>query len=248
MIYDWYNQDGPNHFNTQFRNQTKFWSSTDSEPAFNKHIADPEAKKQLTEIGWNSRTAITYTYNNHGFRAEAFDNRSCGLALGCSFTEGVGLPVEHTWPSVLSKLTSLHFWNLGVSGQSGDTVFRLLDYYLPKFNPKAVCVLMPASTRFEYCNMHGKYDGNLAHNLDIAHSLFFKEWFSQDENSMIKARKNLLAIERLCDVAGVPLIVKNSSEITTYFYQYDSARDLSHPGTISNRMIAEEMCAQMKSR
>ena len=249
MIYEWYYQPGPDHCNTSYNNQTNYWSmtGTDTERAYYKHISNPETQKQLIELGYTDPKAITYTYNNHGFRAEPFDDRECGLALGCSFTEGVGLHIDTVWPTVLSKLSGLHFWNLGVGGQSGDTVFRLLDYYLPKFNPKVVCILMPPPNRFEYCNQYGRYNGNLANNLDVVtHSSFFKEWFLRDENSAIKARKNLLAIERLCDVSGIPLIVKDSNEIVTYRHTYDSARDLSHPGVIANYKIAEEMHSLMK--
>ena len=77
-------------------------------------------------------------------RDEEFDDRPAGIALGCSYTEGVGVPEHTTWGNGLGRMLGMHMWNLGVGGGSLDTVFRVLEYWLPKLTPKFVAICIPS--------------------------------------------------------------------------------------------------------
>jgi hypothetical protein len=234
-IYSWYNNliDVPNHHGTKNRNQILLWAGTDQQDLFNKNLHDIEKRKYLEKNNWLE--PITYSYNNHGFRAEAFDNRPTGLALGCSFTEGVGLRIEQTWPHLLSKKLNINIWNLGIGGSAFDTVFRVLDYYLLKFNPKFVCILMPPINRFEYCKMYQQYQVVRATS-KIEHSTFSKEWLTQEINGIINRRKNTLSVRQLCYEAKIPLFIEDS--IIGFECEHrDFARDLQHYGINSQNYI-----------
>lgn len=237
-IYPWYDNtsDAPRHYHTRDSNQTLFWSGTDQQDLFNKNLQDQEKRKYLENNNWLD--SITYSFNKHGFRAEVFDDRPAGLALGCSFTEGVGLKIHQVWPSVLSNMLNMHVWNLGIGGAAFDTVFRILDYYLPKFNPKFICILMPPPNRMEYCDIHNNYCIIQAHS-NINHAQFAKEWFTQEINSIQNRKKNILACQQLCDQAGIPLFTHDS------IYEYpldirDRARDLMHYGPKVQNLIAHK--------
>jgi len=124
---------GPSHVDWT-TTPISYWSGSDSEQTYHGHLKNPGHRKLLEKYEWID-THIEYRANRQSFRADEFDNRPCGLSLGCSFTRGIGLHENQVWPSVLSTLSGLHFWNLGVGGGAMDTCTRLLDYYISKLRP-----------------------------------------------------------------------------------------------------------------
>ena len=236
-VYPWYNNstDLPNHSYMLKKNQTLLWHGTDTSDLFYNNLQNVDKNKMLIESGFTD--PITYSFNNCGFRADAFDNRPAGLAFGCSFTEGTGLRLEQTWPFLLANMADTHVWNLGISGAALDTVFRLLDYYLLKFNPKFVCVLTPPHNRFEYCDLNVCYP--VIQPGASIHSSFDKEWLTQEINAIHNKRKNLLAIQQVCQENNIPVFFEDC-EIG---YDFDKigincARDLQHYGAKSHQYIA----------
>jgi lysophospholipase L1-like esterase len=242
-IWKFQNDPGTHHGNFFHRNKTVAWSGTDKEDLFQKNCSVPETFQQLTELGWTDPNIISYKYNNYGFRTPEFDDRPSALALGCSFTEGVGLGIDQVWPSVLSKLCNLHFWNLGVGGSAFDTVFRLLDYYLLKLNVKFVCILAPPSVRFEYCDVNGNFISISPANSHLQPE-YSKIWLTQDINSDINAKKNKLAIQQCCANANIPLFF---IDLLSDQYCDGLARDLMHPGVQANQLLAKNLYNQIVS-
>ena len=113
--------------------------------------------KSLKTYDWND---IIYEFNSDGFRSDEFDNNEKGLKIlyvGCSFTQGVGLPHKHIWSSFLNKMISnkyniaLQQYNIGFGGASLDTICRLLYFLIKvrKFKPDLVLGLMPHYNRVE---------------------------------------------------------------------------------------------------
>jgi hypothetical protein len=162
---------------------------------------------------------------------------SAELLLVVSFTEGVGLNAEQTWPYFLSQLTNLHVWNLGVGSSSIDTVFRLLDYWTTKLNPEFVVVCEPPAIRFELIlpdripvmTINSMYQNND----------FVKQWMVNEENHTINNKKNKLAIQQICHQRQIPLIF-----LTTLCFGADldvdqKARDLIHPGENAMYKLAQ---------
>lgn len=228
---------GVRHHNYIFRNQTLFWSGSDSRDRFDENCKNPEKLQVLTRLGWLSPECITYTYNSHGFRDDEFDNRSCGIAIGCSFTEGVGIPQQTVWPRVLGKLSNTYVWNLGVGGSSLDTCFRLLDHWLPILKPRFVVLCLPPLNRVEVFDYHNPVS-ILPNQQNNGHlNTYYKVWATNDANATVTKRKNLLAMQQLCDQVQIPFCYLDSSAMKKQPW----ARDLAHFGVESNAEFAEQI-------
>ena len=223
----WYTERGPWHKNINFANTTNAFQGTDSEGEFKKNCNTAHTRSLLEHYKWIDAT-ISYNYNYQGFRSEEFDDRPCGLAFGCSFTEGIGLPLEAAWPSLLSEKLNLKVWNLGQGGAALDTIFRLLDHYVDVFNPKFVAVCKPPQSRYEYFDRFGEYRIVIPSTLDLErYKDFAKEWFGNPPNSEHNTRRNILAMKHRCHERGVPLFVFDSQTQIKFDM---AARDLQHPG------------------
>ncbi len=92
-------------------------------------------------------TDITYTWNQHGFRSDEFveDGRDSILVVGDSWTIGMGVPVEHSWPNLLRDKIDPNFkiYNLSMAAASNDYIVRALYKTIDILKPKAVFVLWP---------------------------------------------------------------------------------------------------------
>jgi hypothetical protein len=236
----------PFQYNYDKRSSTVFWSGCDHQHHYQSNLRDPKRYKELKDLGWVD-TVIEYTYNSHGFRCEEFDSRPSVLALGCSFTEGTGLPIEQTWPFYLSQMLGLHVWNLGSGGASIDTVFRMLDYYIKRLNVQHVFLLIPPGGRFEFQDSQNGFPIIQACNLG-AHVSFAKEWLTQTNNSTYNLRKTMLAIQQLCKNHKKPLFAHNCNQTELLDLKlnkmkifYDMARDLMHRGPYYQQWVAETM-------
>ena len=241
----WYQDVGPWHNNHRYRGQGLLrWAGMDTKELFLENTRDPHKRQKLGELGWLDLDAITYRLNHQGFRCDEFDERPAGLALGCSHTMGIGIPEEHTWPCHLSQLLGVHVWNLGVGGSGLDSNFRLLDHYLPILRPKFVVHAMPHVARVEYYGF-GEFKTIIAHGLSGKFPFrdFFLEYFFNDVNSDINARKNLLAIKYLCGRAEIPYYLV---DVTESMIRDGAARDLAHAGSTSQKKFAEIVLDLMK--
>lgn len=224
------------HHNYDERSKVLNWNGTDTRELFQKNYADPGQKEKLESLGWLEPNCISYKFNSFGFRDEEFDSRPCGIAIGCSHTQGVGLPESAAWPRVLSNLVGTHIWNLGVGGSSIDTAFRLLDRWLPILMPKFVVLCIPPESRIEVFDYHNP--ATLLPNYQPKHlAPFYKVWASSNANPTLLKRKNLLAMQYLCDQAKVPFLQLDHTVLPPGGY----ARDLMHYGVNSHCEFAKQM-------
>ena len=240
----WYNFSGPTHFNIGRAGHTRLWSGMDGEEYFIKNCQDPYKKHKLKSLGFLEPGCITYVFNHQGFRCDEFDDRPAGIALGCSFTEGVGIPVKDTWPMVLSGLLGQHIWNLGVGGGAMDTCFRMLDHYIDVLNPKFVVLCQPPAQRFEYFDRYNKSRVLIANHLDTeVYKEFGEEWMANDINTETNSRRNLLAMQFRCQEKNIPFFAfPNHPDL-----RKDSCgRDLAHPGVESNHLFAHKIHKKIK--
>jgi hypothetical protein len=226
----------PFHYNFPYAGTTQLWSGVDSEASF----YNPQNQSRLQQLGWIDKP-VSYTYNAQGFRSSEFDDRPCGLAFGCSFTEGTGVPVEAAWPSQLSQLLNLHVWNFGVGGAAVDTVFRLMDHYLDQFSPNFVTLLIPPKGRVEILSdQHYKvcFRNRADHN--APYESYSRAFFSQESNLILHVKRNLLAMQQLCQDRNIPFYWLDSNDYITAGGQ-DLARDLDHPGPAVLEQVARAM-------
>lgn len=116
-------------------------------------------------------------FNSLGFRSPELDTLSNNykvLALGDSFTEGIGSPIDSTWPHQLSKRISLElnrevsYFNGGLSGSEPFKNLYILEQLISKgYRPNLVVVLINSSDLMDYYihgdekrfqeNFNGKY-------------------------------------------------------------------------------------------
>jgi hypothetical protein len=202
-------------------------------------------KEYIQSKGWDQPGAITYKYNSDAFRSEEFDPAADNLvALGCSFTMGVGLPIQSVWPSLLGHALNLQVCNLGWGGFPADSCFRVAEYWIPYLNPKLVVFLVPPKARFEIIvdettgNTVRLMAGTVEHHPDL--NGFIKHWFGQDENSRLNSKKNQLAVEAICHQLGIPILCYESDQEMCGKKRLDVARD-RHAGPDTHKKFTEKI-------
>lgn len=237
-------QDPPIHNNTLKRNQCFYWNGIDSVDLFGKNIVDPKIKNYFESNDWGQEKSIIYSYNSHGYRCEEFNGTHGFLAIGCSFTEGVGLKVEQSWPYILSNMLDESVWNLGVSGASPDTCLRILEYYIRHLSVRGVFIQYPSKERLELKVI----DKWLVSSPTSAENAAYKNWISAAENIEFNLIRNIFAIRYVCKNYNVPLVELHQEQALAMIS--DRARDINtvskgHPGPSSNKNFAEYFYKQL---
>ncbi len=152
MILNFLNKD------SEYSPYTQEWERR----AFQNIVFDTCAPHILNRYNQDSEYAMPLVYNyeinSAGFRGKEFTYSPHIIALGCSHTFGVGLPIEFTWPNVVSRLTGIDdVVNLGRSGSSIAYQVRCLINYIRIYGqPKIVLATFPNLTRYEYCDDRGR--------------------------------------------------------------------------------------------
>lgn len=238
----------PWHPGVRYKSTTQYWMPSDSQETFQTNSKDPAKYQILVNRGWDSPTAIPYVINKHGFRCDEFENNVENIVtLGCSFTLGIGLPVETVWPSIVGQALNLKLYNLAWGGNSADTCFRLASYWLLKLKPSVVCMLTPPPNRIEIIDNDNQESPAMTvlPRVNYAQPLFdifLKTWFLNDENSRLNNLKNQLAIKQLCDELGIKFIVFTALDDFKYDHtKIDTvARDFMHAGPEVHNELAKK--------
>ena len=225
--------------------KTVNWLGTDSKYNADCNWQNPETKQQMILNGWDHNTVIEYKFNQNCFRTDEFDNSSRIMILGCSFTIGVGLHLNQTWPERFSKLTGNLIWNLATGSASMDTCYRVLKHYLPYLNVNTVIMCDPGNNgndRFElWTNHNGAESVITVLNPDQDNGQYCKDWFSSDKNATIQYEKNLDAMQNVCTKSGVRFMHFHRYDASKKYYNHvpDKSRCLKHLGPNSHDIIAQ---------
>jgi len=99
------------------------WLLNDNEALYN---AKPDSRYGPKDI--------VYQFNSLGYRTDEFDQRRDVNVIvgGCSFTVGIGLPLEQTYPFILRELlqtelgTSVQVWNMAAAAWGDDGIARIM--------------------------------------------------------------------------------------------------------------------------
>lgn len=224
------------------KNKTTDWFPTDTNERLQESMQRHKSKEYIQNKGWNQPGAITYKFNSNGFRSAEFDPAADNLvALGCSFTMGVGLPIQSVWPSLLGHALNLQVCNFGWGGFSADACFRMAEYWIPYLNPKLVVFLVPDRDRLEIIadNPIRLMLGNFEDHPHL--NGFIKHWFGHDENSRLNNKKNQLAVESICHQLGIPVLCYKAPLEMCGPAQLDVARDLRHAGPDTHKKFTEKI-------
>ena len=239
-------ENPPWHPGVEFANTVSDFMPTDTKESFEKLCQVPEYREYFRQQGWLEPGAITYKINSYGFRCDEFDDRDCMLALGCSFTIGIGLPVESIWPQIVGRQLGLVPYTMAWGGTSADTCFRLAEYWIPKLMPKAVFMLTPPPSRFELIRASGVPVENYmpqseSHSASEVDS-FLKHWHTMDENSRLNQKKNKLAIRAMCAEHSIPCFMYDAFDhMASSREEIGYARDRMHGGPGGHQRLAERM-------
>lgn len=109
-----------------------------------KHCLDPAHFRAYPD-------QIVYQFNELGFRdcsTSHYQGKEI-LAIGDSFTLGLGVNAEQTWTSVLSKILDYPVRNFSLNGASNDWMTRKAHQLLKCFAPRAIVVHYSFSHRRE---------------------------------------------------------------------------------------------------
>jgi hypothetical protein len=225
------------------------WMPTDTEESFNRMMQDPVHQEYFAQQGWLEPSAINYQINSQGFRCDEFEpEQPCLVALGCSFTLGIGLPLECIWPTLLGDKLNLKVYNLAWGGSSADTCYRLARYWIPQLKPRVVAMLVPPRNRIELL-LDQENDLPAEVFLPNSKSMYFngndtflKHWWINDENCLINSEKNTLAVHQLSSQHGAKFVsLLADEEMSKSREEVGYARDYMHAGPIGHQLVVEKM-------
>lgn len=197
-------------------NKVEQWNGPDCEETFKKVSINP---KFITY----GKSDFFYRRNSHGFRSENFNNEDDVKVLyaGCSLTEGVGLPLEHTWSHFVNAAIGkdlgkkLSMYNIGYGGFSIDAIVRFTYLTIKNniFKPDIVLLLLPSISRNEivYRNQHNQMQ---TYNFISTFSDMDEPQIKVIHDNQIKAFlathrlhetfRNLLFLKEFLDNRGIP--------------------------------------------
>ncbi len=184
---------------------------------------------------------ITYKFNAQGFRCDYdMDNglrhMNVNMFLGCSNTLGIGVNLEETWCYHVnaSFKGTRTMCNIAQAGGAAETCYRLAQHWIPIIKPQAVYMLSPPATRREF------WMSDTDVEIIGPRSTIPKHMVSEREIQINRSRV-VDAIENICH--------KHNASFTYVYMRHlfdawgkqfpDLARDGSHPGPETHRIIAE---------
>lgn len=201
---------------------------------------------------------ISYKFNSNGFRSDEFDIESSKriLFMGCSFTFGVGLPLEHTWPHILLTLIknntgyNIPFWNLGAGGCGLDLQTRMYYHYGLKLKPQLVFAYFPDYRRELYVNDEVVLSLFLPSGKNNFNSL---PYMADQRIIKYETEKNLCFLDLMLKTNNTTMIYNTWAKNRFPIYEkiqllhnvnmdFDNkARDKSHSGHVANINFAKEI-------
>lgn len=252
-------------FREKFANKTLQWFQSDIEDRY----------KLENRFGPNlyGPESFDYKFNSHGFRCDEFDLYSelPVVFLGCSLTEGEGLPVEKTWAYLtiekIRKATGkeIPYWNLATSGGGLDTNAGILANYIDQLRPRYIFYLRPSWWRRAVFTQKREIL-NWVPNFSEQHSSnmprHFSETFVHEHYALQQADRSLTIIDLLAEKYKTKVFhhawdrhpateetiqtsisrLKNFQQLkAAWTKNVDLARDSAHPGPATQQMVADQI-------
>jgi hypothetical protein len=230
----------PNYGNA-YSNKTSYWMSYDAEELYHYNLK--HRRIDMIRHGWLDYPLFTYQFNSFGFRCREFTTEPSIMFLGCSYTVGIGLPIETIWPELISAQLKMQCANLGIAGSSCDTAFRLCHGYIDKIKPKIVVLMNPPAIRMEHI-LDSPRNLGINHCPDKESEIMYKLWASDENNDFFNREKNVLGIQMMCHTRGIKFVYVESAALGTTCLSTSLARDLSHAGIESNQLFANQIINQ----
>jgi hypothetical protein len=235
----------PWHFGMRYAGKTLDWLPTDTRESYERMVQNPAHREYFAQKGWDQPGAITYRINSNGFRCKEFDeNVPSIVALGCSYSIGIGLPLESIWPTLVGNVLGLEVWNLSWAGTSADTCFMQAQYWIPKLKPKLVVMAAPPKHRVDIITEnpslpHETYMPGMVNTItDNA----IKQWLTNDRNADLNNARNKLAVKGLCAELKIECLTYDAHDFFARSREeVEYARDYMHAGPLGHKMFSERI-------
>lgn len=232
-------------------NKTFKWMTADTEENYKKIV-------RLMEVPYGP-TDIEYKYNNYGFRCDDFEDWTKHpyriLYAGCSMTEGIGLPLNDIWATLLHKKickalnVNIPFWTIASGGTGIDQMVRYLYNVKDLLRPQIVISYLPSKERRELAfeTRWGPWSLETVEGRDT-------KVFLNEDLVEYHTEKNLAMIDMILSEIDCQFLFSSSMadfNITNYIdsprfvqrphvpEQYDVARDGIHAGPNTNVIMAD---------
>lgn len=195
---------------------------------------------------------VVYEFNSRGFRdsewPESLDDlKNCIWCIGDSFTVGVGVPYQHTWPQLLSKATGCRTINVSMDGASNNWIARRAQQILNIVDPKHMVI--------HWSFLHRREINNPA-LLDEQRRLYnVKSSAQQDIDNLADCINVLRPYSQVIhsfipefapqeDLAQAVNLVKNLPHVS-YFVAQDRGRDSLHYDRITAQNFVDQIITQL---
>lgn len=212
---------------------------------------------ELNTLSYYLKNPIKYLVNSNCFRDESLQNKpkEVDVFLGCSFTFGIGIHLENTWVSKVSRHTKFPYINAGLPGSGPLTHYRVLLYLSKKFKIRNVYHLHDIEhVRYEWFQdlKHPTYvEWTPTLSTHKKFNIEMERILSHDRNISLLHHLIHNAIKGFCSSTGInyfylnnlskPKFIFNNWALKKKFLFDDSsnvlARDLRHPSTKEHHFI-----------
>ena len=208
---------------------------------------------QAAEWSWRDRS-IRYDLNTQGYRCEewsSIDWNSSILCFGCSMTFGIGVDTDQTWPHYLSLVSGHPCVNLAQPGASvAFNWANSVKLLAQGIRPRAVIYYWPDYSRsFEFVEGLRTVNWGSWIKPQLSPGQLGHVGSAWAVNPVHARAMSLLYMQSLnwscprLDLTWSPDPLPGQQH---HLVKLDHARDLRHPGPVSNQQFAQDVCAQLK--
>ena len=241
-----------------------YWNIENFEISSYKHHLSDRYSKTYDTSGSDSTKKCVYTYNELGFRGDSIKKEGYKImSIGCSFTEGVGVNDNETWPYQISNLMSAVNMNFGTGGRSNDFISRCLLTYFDLVNPDLVLIMYTYPHRREIYTKEGGIEpfipglrwgyisdtdeGNYVQELKERLQNVYEDYDNWYRNHLLI--KNYLKVKKTPFVWNGSFLKIDNYEIPSEENRFDGDYDIfidigadnNHPGQAHNKKYAENL-------
>lgn len=190
---------------------------------------------------------ITYDINRFGHRSKNVEDINLDnyiLFTGCSHTEGIGLELEKTFAYLTASELGIDYYNLALGGSGIDVMTYNLMMWINtvKKLPKALVIMWPQTSRFAHLEEpddeficlevpSNTTSPTSERFLVMGEEIRFFE-------TVKKMSNNLISTAYPCKIVHLDPFLLGGR---------DKARDLSHAGIESNRVVADQIIQELSS-
>jgi hypothetical protein len=177
---------------------------------------------------------VDYQYNSRGYRDQEWPTdinelTSAVWCIGDSFTVGIGSPLAHTWPYLLSKKLNTRTINVSMDGASNNWIARKISDLVHEVIPKTIVVHWSYAHRreedWQHClDRKWNHVYSLIKYPDWPECKTINDFFNLPDVVQQHARNNF----------QIDNLIKNSLDSNHSVYKFDIERKIWHDQFLSD--------------